>query len=416
MARATRNTRLETRTARSKLKVNHEPYWVSIGKGLYLGYRKGANGGAWIARYYINNKYVKQKLAKADDFQDANNIDVLDYFQAQEKTRGFADCKAKDNAGVANSQITVADAINNYLEWFKTRRKSYAYTKHTAMLHIIPALGEDLITNLTTLKIRQWHENLVKPPRLKSALPQPNCRELSNTPEEMRPRKATANRILTVLKAALNHAWRDGMVENDAAWRKVKPFRNVDAPKIRYLNLDECQRLIDACKPDFKQLVRAALLTGCRYGELIRVKIYDFDAEQGTLHIRETKSGKPRHVPLTQEGIALFKQLTSGRSSDQYIFLRDGDDQPWGTSHQIRRLKEACNAAKIEPAVSFHILRHTYGSFLASKGVSLQVIAELLGHSDTRVTNRHYAHLLPSFVSDTLRANLPEFVTPDEHK
>jgi len=57
----------------------------------------------------------------------------------------------------------------------------------------------------------------------------------------------------------------------------------------------------------------------------------------------------------------------------------------------------------IEPEINFHVLRHTYGSLLASKGVPLQVIAELLGHSDTRITSQHYAHLMPSFVSDTLR-------------
>ena len=56
------------------------------------------------------------------------------------------------------------------------------------------------------------------------------------------------------------------------------------------------------------------------------------------------------------------------------------------------------------------MLRHTYGSLLASRGVPLQVIAELLGHADTRITSRHYAHLMPSFVSDTLRANLPTFI------
>ena len=90
------------------------------------------------------------------------------------------------------------------------------------------------------------------------------------------------------------------------------------------------------------------------------------------------------------------------------MFLRE-DSQPWDKSHQVRRITKACQQAKIEPVISFHILRHTYGSLLASRGVPLQVIAELLGHSDTRITSRHYAHLMPSFVADTLRANLPTF-------
>jgi len=82
---------------------------------------------------------------------------------------------------------------------------------------------------------------------------------------------------------------------------------------------------------------------------------------------------------------------------------------PWGRSHQQRRLAAACAVAKITPAVSFHVLRHTYGSLLAMRGVPLAVISEALGHADTRITSRHYAHLLPSYVADTIRANLPRF-------
>ena len=61
-------------------------------------------------------------------------------------------------------------------------------------------------------------------------------------------------------------------------------------------------------------------------------------------------------------------------------------------------------AAKISPAIGFHILRHSYASWLATRGVPLAVIARQLGHADTRMTERHYAHLAPSYVADTVRA------------
>lgn len=80
---------------------------------------------------------------------------------------------------------------------------------------------------------------------------------------------------------------------------------------------------------------------------------------------------------------------------------------PWGKSHQQRPLGRACSRAGITPAVSFHVLRHTYGSILAMRGVPLAVIAEVLGHADTRITGRHYAHMMPSYVA--VRANLPSF-------
>jgi integrase len=65
---------------------------------------------------------------------------------------------------------------------------------------------------------------------------------------------------------------------------------------------------------------------------------------------------------------------------------------------------EACAAAAIAPAASFHILRHTYASRLAMRGVPIAVIAAQLGHADLRITTRHYAHLAPSYVADTIRA------------
>jgi integrase len=193
----------------------------------------------------------------------------------------------------------------------------------------------------------------------------------------------------------------------------LQQSHNVNLPKVHYLELQECERLINICEPDFRQLVRAALLTGCRYGELVRLVSNDFNAKQGTIHLRETKNGKSRFVPLTQEGITFFKQATIGKLGNALIFTHN-DGSPWGTSHQSRRLKDACAVAKIVPAISFHVLRHTYGSILASKGVPLQVIAELLGHSDTRITSQHYAYLMPSFVSDTLRANLPRFAKDEK--
>jgi site-specific recombinase XerD len=89
------------------------------------------------------------------------------------------------------------------------------------------------------------------------------------------------------------------------------------------------------------------------------------------------------------------------------MFLRaDGD--PWAISQQARPIREASERAGIDPPANFHVLRHTVGSSLAMKGVPLQVIAALLGHADTRITKKHYAHLMPSYVADTIRANLPD--------
>jgi integrase len=134
----------------------------------------------------------------------------------------------------------------------------------------------------------------------------------------------------------------------------------------------------------------------------------DYSPESGRVTVRLSKAGKPRHVALNEEGRALFTALTAGCNSGELIFLRD-DGLPWGVSHQKRPLEEASARAKLNPPASFHVLRYTYGSALAMKGVPMGVIAVQLGHADTRMTERHYAHLAPSYVADTIRAALPGF-------
>jgi integrase len=134
--------------------------------------------------------------------------------------------------------------------------------------------------------------------------------------------------------------------------------------------------------------------------------VSDFNADAGVITVRESKAGKPRHVVLTDEGQRLFADFTAGRLGSDPIFTR-ADGGAWGKSHQLRPMREASRRAKIRPEISFHVLRHTHGSTLAMKGVPMGVIAEQLGHADTRMTEKHYAHLSPSYVADTIRANFP---------
>lgn len=402
MGRLSRDARLETRDARARLKTQHEPYWRQITPGLFLGYRKGSRGGMWMVRKSEDGQKIKRTLGAADDHQDANNTDVLNYKQAHRKAIEFAEAKIEVRR---QDRYTVAQAMEDYMAWLSVHGKSAARTRPTVDAHILPVFGAMKLCDLTTEKLSAWQKQLVEQPirRRGKLLPVD-----STDTEALRKRKASANRIMTVLKAALNHAWKNGKVESKDAWERVKPFRAVDVPKERYLSESECMRLLNACDSDFRELVRAALLTGCRYGELVRMQVQDYIVDAGAVLVREAKSGKSRYVPLTDEGRACFEQWTAGKLRGDRIFSRK-DGEPWGKDHQTRRMADACRTAKIEPAVSFHDLRNTYGSLLAMRGVSLQVIAAALGHADTRMTERHYAHLQDSYVAQTIRANLPSF-------
>jgi integrase len=210
------------------------------------------------------------------------------------------------------------------------------------------------------------------------------------------------------VRAALNHAFTEGKVESDAAWRKVKPYKAVDAARIRYLTVAEAVRLIGAADPEFRPLVQAALQTGCRYGELVRLETRDFDADAGTIAIRRSKSGRARHVHLTDEGRQLLTALTAGRSGRDTILCRT-NGEPWRNDHQTRPMRDACVRAKIEPPISFHGLRHTWASLAVMGGVPLMVVARNLGHADTRMVEKHYGHLAPSYIADAIRNGAPKF-------
>jgi integrase len=72
-------------------------------------------------------------------------------------------------------------------------------------------------------------------------------------------------------------------------------------------------------------------------------------------------------------------------------------------------MAEACRAAKIYPPVSFHVLRHCWASLSIMNGAPLLVVAKNLSHADTRMVERHYGHLSPSYIADAIRAAAPSF-------
>jgi len=163
--------------------------------------------------------------------------------------------------------------------------------------------------------------------------------------------------------------------------------------------------LVANCEPDFQSLVMGALLTGCRYGELCRMTAADF--KDGQLYVAESKNGEARYVDLNDAGIEFFAELSKGHKSKERLFAKANGIQ-WQTSEQFRPMNAACEVAKVE-GVTFHILRHTYASHALMAGMTIEVLAQQLGHKDTRITMRHYAHLCPTFKQESVRRNAPSF-------
>ena len=412
MSGTVKHARLESQSARARLKRGRQPHWQALVEGkVHLGWQcwKGDAAGRWLLRRYIgNNKYRVQALGRADDASRADGITVLSHAQAEAKARAMVATPANGNGKI--ERMTVRQAMARYVDYKRHQGQPVADLSSRTRVHILPALGDLVVSELTAEQLRHWLATMAEAPaqgRPKQGKPQ--YKPAPVTDDDVRRRRVSANRVLTMLKAALNHAFDEGHVPSRDTWgRKLKPFRNVGVARVRFLTVAEAERLINACAPDFRALVRAALETGCRYGELIRLEVSDFNPDAATLTIRKSKSGEPRHVVLTEDGAAFFRQQTVGRSGDELMFRRDGGGA-WRPSDQSRPMVEACEHGRIKPAISFHILRHTWASLAVMAGVPLMVVAKNLGHADTRMVQKHYGHLEKSFIADAIRAGAPRY-------
>jgi integrase len=411
MARRIKDASLDSKAARRKLVPRSKPYWRSVERGLHLGYRRHANAaGPWVVRQYAGDqRYAETAIGIADDLSDADGVTILTYWQALDKARARMKDLALNNAGVGS--YTVGDALEDHLQYLEHEKKSSVEARYRAEAHIKPALGKIELRKLSPQKIEDWRNGLARQParvRTRRGEKQ-NHRAIDRADHEaVRARRATANRCLAQLKAALNRAWRNGKVADRNAWQRVEPFKGVGAARQRYLTIADCVRLLNACDPDFRSLCRAALETGARYGELANLRVADFNPDTGMLLIRISKSGKPRDVVLTEDGQEFFKRICAGRLGAE-IMLRRECGALWGNSNQQFPMQKACKRAAIIPAVGFHQLRHTWASLAIMNGTPLFVVAKNLGHRDTTMVELHYGHLAPSYVADAVRKHAPRF-------
>lgn len=417
MPRTVKDARFESRTARARLGTRHEPYWRMVDQGMHLGYRRGTRSGTWIARWRGDDgRYRKTSIGLADDHQDADGEIILDFGQAQAMAQAwFARQHASDpdhlDATYKRAPRTVSDALDDYLCRYRIQHRDIANAVGRVENHIRPQLGHLAIASLTTSKILAWRDRLTEQPpmcRTSNDATEPRFREAKPDDKDYRRRRrASANKALSALKAALNaaHELHPETITNAHAWQSVKPFAETSHARIVFLDEKEARRLIAVTPDEFRPMVEAALHTGARYGELRQVQVGDFDAGNKTLHLRHTKNGKPRSIPLTDEAIRFFRRHTINRDDRSVMFLRD-NGQPWKHADQTRPMKAAAAAAGT-PGATFHVLRHTYASLLIKRGVPLKYVSEVLGHSDSRITERHYAHLAPDHVADTIRRSMP---------
>lgn len=187
--------------------------------------------------------------------------------------------------------------------------------------------------------------------------------------------------------------------------------RNQELKRHRYLSSDEMTALLVALNAHADKqaanIVRLLLLTGARRGEAFSASWDQFDLTAGvwTKPGATTKQKTDHRVPLSAPARQLLSEILAGEQAK----AAGNELSPWvfpgrlasgGPREGIRRAwDEMCETAGFKTRVRIHDLRHTYASILASSGLSLHIIGQLLGHTQAATTHR-YSHLF----DDPLRA------------
>ena len=190
-------------------------------------------------------------------------------------------------------------------------------------------------------------------------------------------------------------------------------FLKTTPPPFRFLSEIETFALLEALQeqePLWRNMALLALKTGLRFSELVALSWEDIDLERRTLcvrhgavkgHVGTPKNGRVRHIPLTGELVTMLR----GQYPKSGLVFTCNDKMVYYDAAR-RHLRKACRTANIK-LMSWHVLRHTFASHLASKGAALKAIQDLLGHTTLTMTLR-YAHLSPEVLRDTINLLEPE--------
>jgi integrase len=305
----------------------------------------------------------------------------------------------RHGASLATAGLTTAMFLERWLTESvapKVRPKTYDGYESLVRLHIVPAIGAIPLEKLGPQDVQALINRTVG--------------------EGLAPK--TVLYMRGVLRTALNRAVRWGLVTRNAAALSDPP--RYTPKEVRFLELDEISRLLDAIKGDrLEALFIAAIALGMRQGELLGSNWSDVDLDTARWHVRrqlQRRAGTVTYTePKTVRGrrtldlpASLVDALRSHRARQLEERLVAGDQwcddnlifcTPLGgplTGTQVtKHLQQLAQTANI-PAFRFHDLRHTCATLLLAQQVPARVVMELLGHSQIGLTMNLYSHVIPA--------------------
>lgn len=385
---------IETKTARGKLPVSKVPVFARLGQGLSIGYRRNAGTGVWIVRLADGKRgKIEKRLALADDLAPADGRGIMSFHEAAEAARRLGRGDAND-AKPAIAVVTLADAIDAYKEDLAAR--GAGLDNVTRLLFNLPtAMLKRPVGLLDVAELRKWRDAAVR---------------------RMAP--ASVNRLVTILKAALNlaatrderlsaRAWEIGL----ASLPEATAARNVVLPEATIRRLVHAAREQSA---EFGLLVETLALTGARVSQLARCQVRDLVGER--LMIPSSAKGRNRRASRTPvpvpAGLADRLRIgAAGRGVAEPLFVKPSGEG-WHKSDHSRPFDRAVAAIGEDVAVvTSYALRHTHITAQLLAGLPVQLVAKLHDTSASQI-EKHYAATIASHTDELVRGAMIEVDRP----
>lgn len=264
-----------------------------------------------------------------------------------------------------------------------------AVVKRVRIAELTREFGAVKLSRFNLAMIEEWQSRKLSEPR-----PPLKGQKAQRPPYK----PASVNRALACLKHMFTKAVDWEMISEDVA-KRVKKVKLTDEnnKRLRFLSVEESDRLLSACDRHLKQIVVFALHTGCRRGEILGLTWDRVDLKHGFILLDITKNGKRREIPINQTVRAMLQGIVR-RIDSPYVFVNPETGKRY---QDIKRsFGTACRKAGLAD-FRFHDLRHTFASQLVMNGVDITTVSRLLGHNSLTMTLR-YSHLAPNHLQNAV--------------
>lgn len=209
--------------------------------------------------------------------------------------------------------------------------------------------------------------------------------------------KYTAANYYRTIKSALSKAQSWNYIDKNY----LKDFKlpKIQRPETLFISTDELQKIVEKIEdPIFKNISLFAFFTGLRAGEIVSLTWNNIKIKENLIQVGsdefKTKSRNIRYIPIAMPVHDILETIKPKiiEQNKTFIFNKP-DGSSYSVGHLSRTFKEAVRKSGVNSDVHFHTLRSSFGSYLLQRGVPIQMISKLLGHSSIAITEQHYASL-----------------------